>query len=133
MQFQDGANTKVLDAIREIKSPSEMNETARQEVGEHHGNSRGLNELGKHRCRIVPVHCSDPVSDLRIPEKRTESLGINPDILLPQYFEKVELKTTIDNKYFRENGTKIYLCESPTEEYKKYYRTRIKELKRRYR
>ncbi len=56
--------------------------------------------------------------------------NINPDSLLPQYFEKVELMTTIDNKYFRENGTKIYLCESPTEE---YYKTRLKELKSRYR
>ncbi len=59
--------------------------------------------------------------------------NINPDSLLPQLFKKVELKTTIDNKYFRENGTKIYLCESPTEEYKNYYKTRIKDLKNRYR
>jgi len=59
--------------------------------------------------------------------------NINPDILLPQYFKKVELKATIDNKYFRENGTKIYLCEFPTEDYKNYYKARIKELKNKYR
>lgn len=58
---------------------------------------------------------------------------INPDSLLPRLFKKVELKATIDNKYFRENGTKIYLCEYPTEDYKNYYKTRIKELKNRYR
>lgn len=57
---------------------------------------------------------------------------IKPGSLLPQLFNKVELMTTIDNKYFRENGTKIYLCESPTEDYKNYYKTRIKELKGRY-
>ena len=57
---------------------------------------------------------------------------IKPDSLLPQLFRKVELQTTINNPYFRENGTKIYLCESPTEEYKNYYRSRISELKSRY-
>jgi hypothetical protein len=58
---------------------------------------------------------------------------INKDSLLAQWFREVELKTTIDNKYFRDDGTKIYLCESPTEEYKNYYKSRIKELKNRYR
>ncbi|MCK5467974.1 MAG: hypothetical protein KAI99_05695, partial [Cyclobacteriaceae bacterium] len=58
---------------------------------------------------------------------------IKPDSLLPQLFKKVELKTTIDNKYFREDGTKIYLCESPTEDFKNWYKTRIKELKDKYR
>jgi hypothetical protein len=58
---------------------------------------------------------------------------INQDSLLSTVFRKVELKTTIDNKYFRENGTKIYLCESPTKDYRNDYKTRIKELKNRYR
>lgn len=58
---------------------------------------------------------------------------IKPDSLLPQLFNNVELKKVVDNKFFRENGTKIYLCESPTEEYKKYYKSRIRELKNRYR
>jgi hypothetical protein len=57
----------------------------------------------------------------------------NPDSLLYHLFNKVELKATIDNKYFRENGTKIYLCESPTEELKNLYKTGIKELKNKYR
>ncbi len=57
----------------------------------------------------------------------------NPDSLLSQRFEQVELKVTIDNKYFRENGTRIYLCKSPKEEYKEYYKRRIKELKSSYR
>jgi hypothetical protein len=34
----------------------------------------------------------------------------------------------IDKKYFRENGTKIYLCESPNDEAKRYYRNMIREL-----
>ena len=59
--------------------------------------------------------------------------NINPDSLLPQLFKNVELKATINDKYFRENRTKIYLCESPTEEYKNYYKLRIRELKNRYR
>jgi len=54
---------------------------------------------------------------------------IQPDSLLPKIFEKVELKAVIENEYFRENGTRIYLCQTPTEAYKTYYKVRIKELK----
>ena len=56
----------------------------------------------------------------------------NADTLLPQLFNKVELKATINDKYFRENGTRIYLCESPTEVWKNSYLRRIKELKSKY-
>jgi hypothetical protein len=58
---------------------------------------------------------------------------INPDTLLPQFFKRVELRATINNKYFRENGTRIYLCESPTEVCTNYYRTEIEYLKSKYR
>lgn len=58
---------------------------------------------------------------------------IEPESLLPRLFEKVELKATIENKYFRENGTKIFLCEFPTEDYKENYKSSIKALKDRYR
>jgi hypothetical protein len=58
---------------------------------------------------------------------------IDPDTRLPQLFEKVTLIKTIDNKYFRENGTKIFLCESPNEEAKRFYKTMMKELKDNYR
>jgi hypothetical protein len=58
---------------------------------------------------------------------------INKDSLLSQWFREVELKTSIDNKYFRDDGTKIYLCESPTENFKNIYKTAIKEFKNKYR
>ncbi len=58
---------------------------------------------------------------------------VDPDTRLPQLFEKVTLIKTIDNKYFRENGTKIYLCESPNEEAKSFYKNMMKELKDNYR
>ncbi|WP_242083400.1 glycosyltransferase family 39 protein [Aestuariivivens sediminis] len=57
----------------------------------------------------------------------------NPDSILPKRFKKVTLKATIDNRYFRENGTKIYLCEYPTPEYKIYYAKLIKQYKNKYR
>ena len=57
---------------------------------------------------------------------------IEPDSLLPTLFKIVELKATIDDKYFRENGTKIYLCRYPTEDFKNYYKSRITGLKKRY-
>ncbi len=58
---------------------------------------------------------------------------VKPNIRLPQLFEKVTLIKTINNPYFRENGTKIYLCESPNEEAKQFYKNMIKELKEKYR
>lgn len=58
---------------------------------------------------------------------------VNPDSLLPTYFEKVHLKKVIDNPYFRENGTRIYLCENPNEKVKRVYADLIKAEKDRYR
>ena len=52
---------------------------------------------------------------------------IDPETFLPQHFEKVTLKETINNPYFRENGSKIYLCQHPTEQLKKLYRKRLGE------
>ncbi len=58
---------------------------------------------------------------------------IDPNTRLPKFFAKWSLIKTIDNKYFRENGTRIYLGESPTEAFKNFYQTNMKELKDRYR
>ena len=58
---------------------------------------------------------------------------INRDSLLPCLFKNVELKAIIDNECFRENGTKIYLCQYPIKKYKNDFKNRIKELKSRYR
>ncbi|MGB5388254.1 MAG: glycosyltransferase family 39 protein [Eudoraea sp.] len=58
---------------------------------------------------------------------------VNPDSLLPTYFEEVELKKVINDPYFRENGTRIYLCHSPNEKVKKRYLDMMKSLKERYR
>ncbi len=58
---------------------------------------------------------------------------IKPDSLLPALFGKVELKATIDDPYFRENGTRIYLCKSPTEELKNNYQARMRDSKNSYR
>jgi len=55
------------------------------------------------------------------------------DSTLRGRFEKVVLKKTINNPYFRENGTLIYLCEFPKKETKKSYKDFIGELKNNYR
>ncbi|MEO9476288.1 MAG: glycosyltransferase family 39 protein [Cyclobacteriaceae bacterium] len=46
-----------------------------------------------------------------------------PEEELPKRFEQVSLKATIDNPYFRENGTQIYLCENPNE----FWKDRMKQ------
>lgn len=58
---------------------------------------------------------------------------VDPDNRLPQLFEKVTLMKTIDNKFFRENGTKIYLCEIPNEHARDFYKKMMQELKDKYR
>ncbi|QNL22209.1 glycosyltransferase family 39 protein [Hyphobacterium sp. CCMP332] len=57
----------------------------------------------------------------------------NPEERLPQLFEKVQLVKTIDNNYFRENGTQILLCSYPNQECKDFYKSMITELKDKYR
>ena len=57
----------------------------------------------------------------------------NAEERLPKLFERVQLVKTIDNPYFRENGTRIYLCEYPNQECKDFYRSMIKGLKDKYR
>lgn len=58
-------------------------------------------------------------------------LGNNtePDSLLPPLFDKVELKKVIDNKWFRENGTRIYLCRYPNDAGRQRYADLIQELR----
>ena len=58
---------------------------------------------------------------------------VDPETRLPELFDKVTLVKTIDNKYFRENGTRIYLCQTPNDYCKNYYKSMMKELKDRYR
>jgi hypothetical protein len=55
-----------------------------------------------------------------------------PEEQLPQLFNKVERIKTINNPYFRENGTRIYLCSYPTKPGKDFYEGMIDELKRKY-
>jgi hypothetical protein len=57
---------------------------------------------------------------------------IDPDSLLPARFETAKMKAVVEDKYFRENGTRIYLCRYPTDDYKKYYKSLIARLKDRY-
>ncbi|MCF8369608.1 MAG: glycosyltransferase family 39 protein [Bacteroidales bacterium] len=56
----------------------------------------------------------------------------DPDSLLSARFKEYRLEATIDNRFFRENGTKIYLCKYPNDAYKEYYSRVIGELKRQY-
>ena len=68
---------------------------------------------------MIWVHCDRDVE-------------FDPDSLLPLRFDKVKLLHTVNNKYFRENGTRIYLCENPKDEYKNFYKNYIAELRRLY-
>lgn len=56
----------------------------------------------------------------------------NPDEELPKRFEKITLKATINNPYFRENGTRIFLCEKPTAFWKNLMKEELGAQKMRY-
>ena len=53
----------------------------------------------------------------------------NPDSLLPTLFDEVRLEKVIDNKFFREDGTKIYLCKNPNDNGRQRYGELIRELR----
>ena len=53
----------------------------------------------------------------------------NPDSLLPTLFDEVRLEKVIDNKFFREDGTKIYLCKNPNDNGRQRYSELIRELR----
>ncbi|MGQ8335700.1 glycosyltransferase family 39 protein [Sunxiuqinia sp. A32] len=56
----------------------------------------------------------------------------NPETLLPTFFEKVTYKGNVDDPYFRENGTEIYLCQHPKPLVKERYLEEIKIERNKY-
>jgi hypothetical protein len=48
---------------------------------------------------------------------------------IPLLFKNYELKGEVNNPYFRENGVKVFFCSHPTESYKAFYKSKVKELK----
>lgn len=52
---------------------------------------------------------------------------IDPEIFLTRHFEEVQLKYTIQNPYFRENGSQVFLCKHPTDELRTLYQKRLAE------
>jgi hypothetical protein len=53
---------------------------------------------------------------------------VNPDSLLSDRFAEIQLKAIIEDKFFRENGTRIYLCRYPNQYVKNTYRSRIEKI-----
>jgi len=51
----------------------------------------------------------------------------DPDSMLNDYFGEAKLQASVDDRFFRENGTKIYLCRYPTELLKNRYLRRREE------
>lgn len=93
------------------------------------------------------VNIPQPISDngsfvFWSPDKLTKDFVIfvvfedyeeeKPAVYLPELFEKVELKATIYDPYFRENGTNIYLCSYPNKVAKQKYRMEMGREKGRY-
>ena len=52
---------------------------------------------------------------------------------LPEFFENVYLVKTIYDPYFRENGTKIFMCEYLNQAGREFYQDLARDLKDRYR
>ena len=54
---------------------------------------------------------------------------VNPDSLLPPLFKEVSLEKVISDRYFREDGTRIYLCKYPNDAGRARYAELIRELR----
>ncbi len=104
---------------------------------DNYGQAGAIMFYGKDINIPQPISFSSSFA-LWVPDSLTKNIMIwvyspignenNADSLLTRLFKNAELKITIDNKYFREDGTKIYFCEFPTDEFNKYYKSRINEL-----
>ena len=58
--------------------------------------------------------------------------NVKPDSLLPHLFGEVEIKFVINDPYFREDGTRIYLCRFPKDSTRISYVQKMAEYKKRY-
>ncbi len=47
-------------------------------------------------------------------------------------FKKYELKGTVNDPYFRENGLMVFYCTEPSDDFKNFYSKKVKELKKVY-
>lgn len=154
-RWEDGVNHDIPQDMADMTGWKEIGETVKEIY-------LGLGDEGKDNCDIYCYHYGQAGAvmfygkEIAIPRPISfngsfvfwspdslskkymiyvhSDLGndIDPNTRMPRFFAKWSLIKTIDNKYFRENGTQIYLCESPTEEFKNYYRTNMKELKGHY-
>lgn len=52
---------------------------------------------------------------------------------LDQWFDKCEEIGIVENKYFRENGLKVFLCQNPNNQFQEVYRQKANEEKNKYR
>ncbi len=109
---------------------------------EHYGQAGAVMFYGKERNVVQPISFNGSfvfwapdslTKDYMIWVKFDDENNSDYDLKIKNYFKDVELKATINNKFFRENGTKIYLGHYPTELLKNIYRKRISELKNNYR
>ena len=55
-----------------------------------------------------------------------------PEFDMTRFFESWELKYEVDNEFFRENGTRIYLAKNPNKEFANYYTTLRAETLKKY-
>lgn len=104
----------------------------------HYGQAGAVMFYGKEKKLPLPISFNDCFLDWS-PDSLTKDYMIwvhtdlhndfKPDSILPLRFKIITLKHTINNKYFRENGTRIFLCEYPTVEYKNYYKSIVNRLK----
>ena len=108
---------------------------------EHYGQAGAVMFYGKKNHVPQPISFNDSfvfwapdslTNDFMIYVHTDLNNDFNADSILPLRFNKVTMKAKINNKYFREDGTKIYLCEYPSIGYKNYYTNRILEYKSRF-
>ncbi len=100
----------------------------------NYGQASAIEFYGKKYC-LPPVVCLNDSYIFWAPDSLTALNTIVTDNQLgdiPRLFNNYIEIGEISNRYFRENGLKIYLCQSPTPLLNKFFKDRIKEHKSMY-
>lgn len=100
----------------------------------NYGQASAIEFYGK-PYHLPPVVCLNDSYIFWAPDSLTALNTIVTDSRLgdiPRLFNHYIEVGEINNRYFRENGLKVYLCQSPTPILTKYFKDRVKENKEMY-
>ena len=102
--------------------------------GENYGHAGAIRFYGK-KYGIYTVVCFNDNFVLWAPDsiEKAPMIYVNHEVGdLDELYENVELFGEVNDRYFRENGLKVYYCTEPTDLLQPFYAEKVAEIKSRY-